>query len=188
MLSLTPLVRNIIFVCVAVYLAQIFFHITPLLQLYPLNTPYFRPYQLFTYMFAHGGTTHIFFNMLTLAFMGPLLEMVWGQQRLLVYYLATGIGAALIYVAVDYFFTAPGMAAPMLGASGAIYGLLMAFGLLMPDREIQLLLPPVSIKAKYLVFVVGGITWLLDSSGSVAHTAHFGGAFVGFLMIKIFKF
>lgn len=187
MLNLTPLVRNIIFVCVAVYLAQIFFHITGVLQLYPLRTPYFRPYQLFTYMFAHGGTTHIFFNMLTLAFMGPLLEMVWGQQKLLLYYLATGIGAGLIYAGIDYFVNPIG-AAPMLGASGAIYGLLMAFGLLMPDREIQLLLPPVSIKAKYLVFVVGGITWLLDSSGSVAHTAHFGGAFVGFLMIKVFRF
>jgi len=187
MLSLTPLVRNIIFICVAVFLAQTFFHITGFLQLYPLRSPNFRPYQLFTYMFAHGGMTHIFFNMLTLAFMGPLLEMVWGQQKLLMYYLATGIGAALVYAGVDYFLH-PFNAAPMLGASGAIYGLLMAFGLLMPDREIQLILPPISIKAKYLVFVVGGITFLLDSSGSVAHTAHFGGAFVGFLMIKVFKF
>lgn len=187
MLSLTPLVRNIIFVCVGVYLAQLFLHITPFLQLYPIRTEYFRPYQLFTYMFAHGGMTHIFFNMLTLAFLGPLLEMVWGQQRLLLYYLATGIGAGLIYAAVDYFLNPIG-AAPMLGASGAIYGLLMAFGLLMPDREIQLILPPVNIKAKYLVFVVGGITFLLDDSGGVAHTAHFGGAFIGFLMIKVFKF
>jgi len=187
MFNLTPLVRNIIFVCVAVYLAQIFLNVTGFLQLYPLRTPYFRPYQLFTYMFAHGSTTHIFFNMLTLAFMGPMLEMIWGQQKLLLYYLATGIGAGLVYAAVDYFLN-PISAAPMLGASGAIYGLLVAFGLMAPDREIQLLLPPISIKAKYLVFVVGGITWLLDSSGAVAHTAHFGGAFVGFLMIKVFRF
>ena len=187
MLNLTPLVRNIIFVCVAVFLAQMFLNATPYLQLYPLRSPYFRPYQLFTYMFAHGGMSHIFFNMLTLSFMGPMLEMTWGQQRFLLYYVATGLGAGLVYAAIDYFMNPLGGGA-MLGASGAIYGLLMAFGLMAPDREIQLLLPPISIKAKYLVFVVGGITFLMDTSGAVAHTAHFGGAFVGFLMIKVFRF
>jgi membrane associated rhomboid family serine protease len=190
MLSLTPLVRNLIFICVAVFLAQTFLsnlYVTQYLQLYKIGTPYFRPYQLFTYMFAHGGMSHIFFNMLTLAFMGPMLEMIWGQQRFLLYYLATGIGAGLIYLGVEYFLNPTGEGA-MLGASGAIYGLLMAFGLMMPERELQLMIPPVRIKAKYLVFVVGGITYLMDRSGQVAHAAHFGGAFVGFLMIKVFKF
>ncbi|HMJ69987.1 MAG TPA: rhomboid family intramembrane serine protease [Cyclobacteriaceae bacterium] len=190
MLSLTPLIRNIIFICVGVFLAQTFLanlYVTEYLQLYKIGTPYFRPYQLFTYMFAHGSMSHIFFNMLTLAFMGPALEMVWGQQRLLLYYIATGVGAGLIYVGVEYFLNPVGGGA-MLGASGAIYGLLMGYGLMMPDREIQLMLPPISIKAKYLVFVVGGITYAFDRSGTVAHLAHFGGAFVGFLMIKVFKF
>jgi membrane associated rhomboid family serine protease len=189
MFNLTPLVRNLIFVNVAVFLFQTFVgdYVTALLSLHPIHSPYFRPYQLFTYMFAHGNMSHIFFNMLTLAFMGPLLEMVWGQQRLLTYYIATGIGAGVIYAAAEYFLNPVG-GGIMLGASGAIYGLLMAFGLLMPDKEIQMMIPPVRIKAKYLVFVVGGITYLMDRSGQVAHIAHFGGAFVGFLMIKVFRF
>lgn len=192
MLNFSPLARNILFICIAVFIVQAMLdgpeeRITRLLSLYPINSGYFKPYQLFSYMFAHGSITHIFFNMLMLAFVGPFLEMIWGQQRFLVYYLATGIGAALIYAAVEYFMD-PFGGRPMLGASGAIYGLLMAFGLLMPDREIQLLIPPVRLKAKYLVFVLGGMTFLLDRGGNTAHAAHFGGAFVGFLMIKVFKF
>ena len=189
MLQYSPVSRNILFICVAVFIVQLMVgdHVTVLLSLYPINTPYFRPYQLFSYMFAHGGMTHIFFNMLMLAFVGPFLEMIWGPQRLLVYYIATGIGAALIYLAAEYFMN-PFGGHPMLGASGAIYGLLMGFGLVAPDREIQLLIPPVRLKAKYLVFVLGGITFLLDRDGNTAHAAHFGGAFVGFLMIKVFRF
>lgn len=188
MLQFSPVSRNLIFICVAVFLLQVFVgpRVTMLLELYPIGSPYFRPYQLFSYMFAHGDFSHIFFNMLMLAFTAPMLEMIWGQQRLLVYYIATGIGAALIYAAVEYF-VHPFAGRPMIGASGAIYGLLMAFGLLMPEREVRLLIPPVSIKAKYLVFILGGITFLFGG-GNVAHAAHFGGAFVGFLMIKVFKF
>ena len=189
MFNLSPVARNILFICVAVYIVQAMIgeRVTVLLELHPIRSPYFRPYQLFTYMFAHGGITHIFFNMLMLSFVGPLLEMIWGQQRFLLFYLATGIGAALIYAGVEYFMD-PFGGHPMLGASGAIYGLLMGFGLMMPDREMQLMIPPVRIKAKYLVFLLGGITYLLDRDGSTAHAAHFGGAFVGFLMIKVFKF
>jgi membrane associated rhomboid family serine protease len=189
MLQFSPLVRNILIICVAIFIIQQITRdqATLYLELWPINSGYFRPYQLFSYMWAHGGFMHIFFNMLMLAFVGPLLEMIWGPQRLLVYYLGTGIGAALIYAGVEYFMD-PFGGHPMLGASGAIYGLLMAFGLLMPDREIQLLIPPVRLKAKYLVFVLGGITFLLDRGGNTAHAAHFGGAFVGFLMIKVFKF
>jgi membrane associated rhomboid family serine protease len=188
MLQFSPVSRNLIFLCVAVFIIQMIVgdRITTLLSLFPIGSPYFRPYQLFSYMFAHGDFMHIFFNMLMLAFTGPMLEMIWGPQRLLVYYLATGIGAALIYAAFEYFMD-PFGGRPMIGASGAIYGLLMAFGLLMPDREVRLMIPPVAIKAKYLVFVLGGITFLLGG-GNTAHAAHFGGAFVGFLMIKVFRF
>lgn len=188
MLQFSPVTRNIIFICVAVFIIQIILkeRATQLLSLYPVNTPYFRPYQLFSYMFAHGGTTHIFFNMMMLAFVGPQLEMVWGQQRFLVYYVVTGIGAALIYLGVEYFMD-PFGGRPMIGASGAIYGLLMAFGLVMPDRVMTLIIPPVSIKAKYLVFILGGISFFFGGANT-AHAAHFGGAFVGFLMIKLFRF
>lgn len=189
MLQFSPVSRNLIFICVAVFIIQMITQerATQLLSLYPISSPYFKPYQLFSYMFAHGGFTHIFFNMMMLAFAGPMVEMIWGQQRMLIYYVATGIGAALIYLGWEYFVTSGLGGHAMLGASGAIYGLLMAFGLLMPDREIQLLIPPVRIKAKYLVFILGGITFFLGG-GNVAHAAHFGGAFVGFLMIKVFKF
>jgi len=188
MLQFSPVTRNIIFICVAVFIIQVVLkdRATQLLELYPINTPYFRPYQLFSYMFAHGGTSHIFFNMLTLAFVGPQLEMVWGQQRFVIYYVVTGIGAALIYLGVEYFMN-PFEGHPMLGASGAIYGLLMAFGLTMPERVINLMIPPVSIKAKYLVFILGGISYFFGGPGT-AHAAHFGGAFVGFLLIKLFRF
>lgn len=189
MLQFSPVSRNIIIICVAVFLAQLLVGdtVTAILSLYPINTPYFKPYQLFSYMFAHGSMSHIFFNMLTLAFTAPMLEMIWGQQKLLLYYIATGIGAALVYLGAEYFLS-PDAGHPMLGASGAIYGLLMAFGLLMPERELQLMIPPIRIKAKYLVFLLGGITFLLDRGGTTAHWAHFGGAFVGFLMIKVFRF
>jgi membrane associated rhomboid family serine protease len=188
MLSFSPVVRNIIFLCVAVFIIQTITsdRATVYLSLYPINSGFFRPYQLFSYMFAHGGMMHIFFNMLMLAFVGPILEMIWGQQKLLVYYVATGIGAALIYAAVEHFLH-PFSGRPMIGASGAIYGLLMAFGLLMPDRQVGLLFLPVQIKAKYLVFILGGITYLWGGANT-AHAAHFGGAFVGFLMIKVFRF
>lgn len=188
MLQFSPVIRNIIFICVAVFIVQAVTsdRATVYLSLYPVNSGFFRPYQLFSYMFAHGDFMHIFFNMLMLAFVGPLLEMIWGQQRLLVYWIATGIGAAVIYLAAEYFLD-PFGGRPMIGASGAIYGLLMAFGLLLPDREVRLLIPPVAIKAKYLVFILGGITYLWGGA-NVAHAAHFGGAFVGFLMIKVFRF
>ena len=189
MFNLTPLVRNLIIINVVAFLVNELrlFPLTQYMALYELGTSLFRPYQLFTYMFAHGSFMHIFFNMLMLAFTGATLEMIWGPQRFLFYYVATGIGAALIYLGIGYFLN-PNSMGSMVGASGAIYGLLMGFGLTMPDREVRLLIPPINIKAKYLVFVLGGMTYLLDRSGKTAHLAHFGGALVGFLMIKVFKF
>jgi membrane associated rhomboid family serine protease len=187
MLQFTPVTRNIIFICVAVFIIQMILRErAPDLALWPVNSAEFRPYQLFSYMFAHGGFSHIFFNMLMLAFAGAQLEVIWGQQKFLIFYVVTGIGAALIYLAVQYFMN-PFGGNPMIGASGAIYGCLMGFGLLMPDRVITLIFPPVSIKAKYLVFILGGITYFFGGPNT-AHAAHFGGAFVGFLLIKLFRF
>src|SRR5882757_3520133 len=98
MLQFSPVTRNIIFICVAVFIIQLILkERAPDLSLWPVNSSEFRPYQLFSYMFAHGGFSHIFFNMLMLGFVGPQLEMVWGQQKFLIFYVVTGIGAALIY-------------------------------------------------------------------------------------------
>jgi membrane associated rhomboid family serine protease len=189
MFNVTPLVRNIIIVNVVIFLLQNLagqFGLTEIMALSPLQSPYFRPFQFFTYMFAHGSFGHIFFNMLAFASFAPILESYWGDKKFLFFYIATGIGAGIIYGVLNYFvFTGTG--GLMLGASGAIYGILMAFGLLFPNLELMLLFPPIPIKAKYMVFVMGFITYALDRSGTVAHLAHFGGAFAAFLIIMYWK-
>jgi membrane associated rhomboid family serine protease len=203
MFRLTPVVRNLIIINVIVFLGQAISPqidigscfgpgysrgedlLTAYLALFNVHTSCFRPYQLFTYMFAHGGFMHIFFNMMALAFMGPILESFWGQKKFLLFYIITGIGAAAFSVGIDLILG--GGAGSMLGASGAIYGLLMAFGMIFPNMEVQLLIPPIPIKAKYLVFLMGGLTFLMDRSGSVAHFAHLGGAVVGFIVVKAWR-
>ena len=189
MFRLTPLVRNLIIVNVVVFLAQNLLSnldITTYLALSSIHSPYFKPYQFFTYMFAHGGFGHIFFNMLALASFAPVLETYWGDKKFLTFYLATGIGAGIIYAVVNLFLgTSDG--GIMLGASGALYGILMAFGMVFPNLEIMLLFPPVPIKAKYMVFIMGFITYALDRSGTVAHLAHFGGALVAFIIISAWR-
>ncbi len=187
MFQLSPVVRNLLIVTVIVFIAQ---KIVPgldyLLALFNLKSGYFRPYQFFTYMFAHGDFSHIFWNMLTVAFTGPILESVWGEKRFLFFYLATGIGAGAIYILADYFFfpNAPGM---MVGASGALYGLLMAFGVTFPEMQLRLFFGAFTLRAKYLVFIMGFLTYLMDSSGKVAHVAHFGGAFIGLIIVNVWK-
>ncbi len=189
MFRVTPLVRNLIIINIVVFLAQNLLsnlYLTERLSLWSVYSPNFKPYQFFTYMFAHGGMGHIFFNMLALASFAPILESYWGEKKFLTFYLATGIGAGVIYAAVNYFL-GTGAGGIMLGASGAIYGILMAFGMSFPNMEIMLLFPPIPIKAKYMVFIMGFITYALDGSGTVAHLAHFGGAFVAFIIITIWR-
>jgi membrane associated rhomboid family serine protease len=190
MFRLTPVIRNIIIINIVIFLLQELtarnpnFPVSGWLALWDFNSGNFRPYQFFTYMFAHGSWGHIFFNMLALASFGPILEGYWGDKKFLIFYTACGIGAGVIYAGVNYFLGGGG---PMLGASGALYGILMAFGLVFPNLEIMLLFPPIPIKAKYMVFIMGFITYALDSSGQVAHLAHFGGAFVAFILISVWR-
>ena len=152
------------------------------LALSPLGSGHFYPWQILTYMFLHGGFLHLFFNMLALWMFGLELEHLWGSRRFLVYYLLCGIGAAVTNLLV-----APliGQEAPTVGASGAVFGVLLAFGVLFPDRPIYLyfLLP---VKAKY--FVTFYIAWELflgvtQTTDGIAHFAHLGGAAVGFLYL-----
>jgi membrane associated rhomboid family serine protease len=189
MFRLTPTVRNLIIINVVVFLAQNLLsnlYVTEYLSLWSIHSPHFKPYQFFTYMFAHGGMGHIFFNMLALASFGPVLENYWGEKRFLSFYLMTGIGAGVIYATVNLLWGADA-GGIMLGASGALYGILMAFGMVFPNLEIMLLFPPIPIKAKYMVFLMGFLTYALDRSGSVAHLAHFGGALVAFIIISIWR-
>jgi membrane associated rhomboid family serine protease len=188
MFNLSPVVRNIIIINVVVFLLQNLaagLDVTAYISLWPIHSPGFQPYQFFTYMFAHGNFMHIFFNMLALASFAPILEHYWGDKRFLIFYVATGIGAGVIYAFVNYFF--PGDGGLMLGASGALYGVFMAFGMVFPNLEIMLLFPPIPLKAKYMVFVMGFITWALDRSGTVAHLAHFGGALIAFIIIRVWR-
>jgi membrane associated rhomboid family serine protease len=141
---------------------------------------------MFTYMFAHGGFMHIFFNMLVLASTGPILENYWGQKKFLIFYLVTGIGAGIFHLVVGHFFFPGTDHIGMLGASGAIYGILMGFGMMFPNMEMMLLFPPIPIKAKYLVWVLGVMTFLMSGAG-VAHFAHLGGIIFGFIMIRIWR-
>jgi membrane associated rhomboid family serine protease len=187
MFNLTPTVRTLLIINVVIFVLQNMVpQFTVYLSLWPIGHPYFEPYQFFTYMFAHGGISHIFFNMFAFASFAPILEQYWGDKKFLFFYLATGIGAGIIYAVVNYYFF-PGHAGPMLGASGALYGVLMAFGLSFPEMELSLLFIPIPIKAKYFVFIIGGLTYFLDQSGTVAHLAHFGGAFVGYIIVQFWK-
>jgi membrane associated rhomboid family serine protease len=154
-----------------------------ILPLYPVNDG-FQIWQLFTYMFVHGGLMHLLFNMFALWMFGMELENYWGWKKFLVYYLACGVGAGLSNLFIGPLF-AP--AAPTVGASGAIYGVLIAFGMMFPDRPIfvYFLLP---IRARYFVMlyiileVYSGVT---GTSDGVAHFAHLGGAAVGFVYLMI---
>ncbi|MFM7430664.1 MAG: rhomboid family intramembrane serine protease [Flammeovirgaceae bacterium] len=188
MFNITPLVRTLIIINVVVFLAQNLLeglYVTQYLSLWDFKSGLFRPYQFFTYMFAHGSFMHVFFNMLAFASFAPILESYWGEKKFLSFYIITGIGAGVIYAIFNYFF--PGNGGYMLGASGALYGILMAFGLQFPNLEIMLLFPPIPLKAKYMVFVMGFITYAMDRSGSVAHLAHFGGALVAYLVIMYWR-
>jgi membrane associated rhomboid family serine protease len=199
MFNITPVVRNLIIINVIVFLVQNFLPIraswcdeflyspglTGIISLWPIGSCAFAPYQFFTYMFAHGGMGHIFFNMMALASFGPTLEIYWGEKKFLLFYIVTGIGAGIIYASVNYW---RGVAmGSMLGASGAVYGVLTAFGMLFPNLELTLMLTPIRIKAKYIVFLVGGLTYLTDRTGSVAHLAHLGGIIVAFAIVSIWR-
>ena len=156
---------------------------------FALNPIYFvyKPWQLVTYMFMHGGFFHLFFNMYTLFIFGGVLERVWGTKKFLFYYFVTGIGAALIHIGVQWL---TGDFALTVGASGAIYGLLLGYAMLYPDSVMMLMFPPVRMKAKWFVLIFAGIELLLGITGtqvSVAHFAHLGGLLVGLIVMMIWK-
>jgi membrane associated rhomboid family serine protease len=163
---------------------------------YP-TSPYFHSYQIVTYMFMHSGDNlmHIFFNMYALYMFGTAVEAVWGPKKFLFYYLFTGLGAlALQFIvqAIELQQGAPGWSAnvPMLGASGAVFGILAAYGMQFPNNEIHLMLPPVSLKAKYFVLIYAAIEigmGLSPYQTGVAHFAHVGGALFGFLLIMFWR-
>ncbi|MDX1639470.1 MAG: rhomboid family intramembrane serine protease [Balneolaceae bacterium] len=149
--------------------------------LWPIGSGMFEPWQLISYMFLHGGFGHIFMNLFALWMFGQAIENYWGTRRFVWYYFLTGIGAAILQMFIG------GGGAPTGGASGAVYGILLAFGMMFPERPIMLLFPPIPIKAKYFVAIFGGlelINGVMGTATGVAHFAHLGGMIVGYILIK----
>lgn len=142
----------------------------------------FHSYQFITYMFLHSGFDHIFFNMFALWMFGRTLEYELGPQRFLIYYMVCGIGAALIQAGIT---VAVGQPMSLVGASGAVMGLLLAFGVLHPNEIIMLLFPPIPLKAKWFVIGYAVLELFLGwrGVGNVAHFAHIGGMLWGFLLL-----
>jgi len=142
-------------------------------------------WQIFTYMFLHGGVGHILFNMLALWMFGTELERLWGTRFFVRYYFACGLAAGAATVLVGMTFGGSMYYAPTVGASGAIYGLLLAYGLIYPDRLILFWLFPVP--AKYAVMIMGGISFfsaISGTAGGIAHVAHLGGLVAGYLILR----
>jgi membrane associated rhomboid family serine protease len=135
-------------------------------------------------MFMHGGWTHVLFNMFTLWMFGRFIENDMGSRRFFIYYMVCGVGAGLIQLLVGWLIGAP-LNVPTVGASGAIYGLLLAFAMLHPNDIIMPLIPPIPMKAKWAMLVFAGIELFLGLGNfdNVAHFAHLGGALVGFILL-----
>ncbi|MFN8353505.1 MAG: rhomboid family intramembrane serine protease [Spirosomataceae bacterium] len=251
--NLTPVVRTLLLINVLVFVLQSLFNndlITYWFGLHYIKGPSFMPHQLLTHMFLHGGFGHLLSNMFGLFMFGPLLEYLWKPKRFLFFYLFTGIGAGILYSAVNYYEVSKLQAAtevylqnpgydgfvsfvnkyvkwfftenydflesfrknptnqsyisestsfvkqyfsqqenlPMVGASGAIFGILMAFGLLFPNTELMLLFFPFPIKAKYFVILYGGYelyAGIQRSAGdNVAHFAHIGGMLFAVILVR----
>ncbi|HYM19385.1 MAG TPA: rhomboid family intramembrane serine protease [Candidatus Kapabacteria bacterium] len=190
-----PVIKAMVVANVGIYLFEIFFgglrlagipiekYIQYYFYLYPLQSGNFYFWQPVTYMFLHGGFGHIFFNMFALIIFGPALEAAWGSRKTFIYYMLCGLGGGFAHLIISPMLGGGG--GPLLGASGAIFGFLVAFGLIFPDQPIYLyfLIP---IKAKYAVlgFILIEVMSIPASDG-VGHLAHLGGAVVGIIYILI---
>jgi len=198
----------LVFIAQQVFENNASFSIVNYFALHDIHSIYFRPHQLITHMFMHGGWDHLFFNMFALWMFGSILENVWGGKRFLTYYILCGLGSAVLHLAVLYYEMTPVMEAlrsypidqqqqllyspefrvneATLGASGAIFGCLAAFGYLFPNSLIYLYFF-VPIKAKWFVLMYAGMELFLgvrNSAGdNVAHWAHLGGALVGIILV-----
>jgi len=195
---LTPVVQWLLLINGVLFLGEQFYF-GPLvywLALWPqgllgdgLNAggPQFWPWQLLTYGFLHAGVLHIVLNMYALWLFGSRLEYLWGGRRFAAYYLACVVGAALVQLVVSEINLAQGgVAYPVLGASGGVFGILLAFGLTFPETRLMLLIPPIPIKAKWFVLIYGVIELVAGVTGTlegIAHFAHLGGMLTGLILL-----
>ncbi len=231
-LNITPVVRSLLLINVVVLLIgflikQLYgIELSRVIGLYYFGSEMFKPFQIVTHMFMHGGFIHLLFNMYALWLFGQVLERVWGAKKFLIYYLVTGLGAAVLHSLVNYFHVQSVMSElsqiqinevlnegasalaqgknyvndamaqfnlllniPTVGASGAVFGILLAFGMLFPNTELALMFIPIPIKAKYFVMGYGALelyNGIANVPGdNIAHFAHLGGMLFGFILIKL---
>jgi membrane associated rhomboid family serine protease len=218
--NITPVVKNLLIINVIFFIATYIFrqqiNLEEYLSVFYFDSPFFKVWQPITYMFMHGSMTHIFFNMFALYSFGSVLEAHWGGKRFINFYLITGLGALALQWGVQAFevYQLTGSVfnnlstlsvsdvadvktlqqiyfGPMVGASGAIFGLLVAFAMLYPNLEMYIMFIPVPVKAKYIIPVYIVIELFLGvarfEGDSIAHFAHLGGALIGFILVKLWK-
>ena len=195
-ISLPPVTRALLFINVAIFAVQTFtgsLLVAPF-ALWPPASPQFpgspsvELWQLLTYGFLHGGWQHLFFNMLALFMFGGDVERLLGPLHYLEYYLACVVGAAVAQLAVVSAMDMPPV--PTVGASGGVFGLLLAFGMAFPQRRIMLLFPPIPMPAWLFVTLYGLLELYLGVTGSgqgVAHFAHLGGMAAGYALIVYWR-
>lgn len=205
-----PVVANLLIINILVFLAEMLLPKSAGDALYEFGALHFwagggfHIWQPLTYMFLHANFSHIFFNMFALWMFGRGLEYDLGSRRFLTYYIVCGVGAGLVQLGVNWIEYAAAASSPMssplsimryayastIGASGAVFGLLLAFGMLHPNNVIMLVFPPIALKAKWFVVIYGVIELLAGVSGrggSVAHFAHLGGMLFGWAMLYYWK-
>lgn len=226
-----PVIKNLIIINVLVWVAQLMFDqdaslaLSRKIGLWPIESPNFEPYQIFTHMFAHASWLfhadgsreivfyHILFNMFNLWMFGKILENVWGAKRFLIFYLACGIGSAIAHMTVQYFEykevlsaidqanrldmtdlaarVAENAGGYVVGASGAVMGVMVGFAMLFPNTELFLIFFPIPIKAKWIIIALVAIDLFAGinpwQGDNVAHFAHLGGALTGFIIVYIWN-
>lgn len=181
---LPPVTKAFLLACVGFFcFFELFPGLAPWFELWPVMSGFFMPWQLVTYAFLHGSFTHLLFNMLGLWMFGGELERVWGPRRYTQMLVASTLSAALVQLLFTW---AIGSQSPTVGASGAIFGLLLSFGMLFPNRIIVPLIPPIPMKAKVFVAIYGGLELILGFNGAsgIAHFAHVGGMLGAWLLIR----
>lgn len=191
---LTPVVKNLIIINLIIWIGSTLIGDTMYekFALFPFESPLFKYHQMLTHMFMHGNFWHVFFNMYTLMIFGGVVEQIIGEKKFLILYFVCGLGAAGLHLAVQAI--GGGSDIPCVGASGAIYGLIMAYAILFPDSKLTLLFPPVTLSAKWMVIIFVAIELVTGIGGNlvtftdgIAHFAHLGGMLFAWLLIKYWK-
>ena len=188
MFSIPPVTQALILLNIAAYLLDLVSGslLTELMALWPIGEN-FMPWQIVTYAFLHGNFPHLLFNMFGVYMFGADLERVWGPRRYLVFYMVSAVAAALTQLTVA---ALTGAGYPTVGASGAVFGLLLAFAMVYPRRMVVPLFPPIPMRAPIFVALYGGLELLLGVTGSqagVAHFAHLGGMAGGYLLLQYWR-